>query len=276
VEDLDRPRTVPGSEARQLEDLAWLGLDWDEGPFHQSERTAFYEAALADLVDAGRTYACDCSRAEIARVASAPHAGEEVVYPGTCRDADPARRMRRDPAIRLRIEPTDTADFVDGVRGAVGGGLLQAGGDFVLRRADGVFAYQLAVAADDLAMGVTAIPRGDDLLASTPRQLLLMQLWRTRGRLPWAPQQGQPYPRYFHLPLVRAEDGSRLAKRTPRSTIRELRAEGVRPAAVVGRLAAALGLLPSPEELTSTELLARAPAGVPFSPEPWCAPRRWG
>ncbi len=282
VEDLDRPRVLPGAEERQLEDLAWLGLDWDEGPsggpyapYHQSARTPHYDAALADLTAQGRTYACDCSRAEIARSASAPHAGEEVAYPGTCRDAHPSRPMRRPAATRLRIEPDDVASFTDGVLGAVDAGLLHAGGDFVLRRADGVYAYQLAVAADDLAMDIGAIPRGDDLLASTPRQLLLMQLWRAHGVLPWANRPDRPFPRYWHLPLVRGSDGSRLAKRTPASTVRELRDLGVSPREVVGQLAWALGLVPAPEEMSPVELLARARAGLPFRKEPWCVPLRW-
>jgi glutamyl-tRNA synthetase len=283
VEDLDQPRVVPGSEARQHEDLAWLGLDWDEGPdeggglgpYRQTERTGLYEAALDDLTAQGRTYPCDCSRAEIARVASAPHDGEELVYPGLCRDRTPGRPMRRPPAIRLRLEPNDAVPWDDGLRGAIDGSLVQAGGDFVLRRGDGVFAYQLAVAVDDLAMQVEAVVRGDDLVTSTPRQLLLMELWETRGRLAWA--RGAR-PRYWHLPLVRAADGSRLAKRAHGVTLRDVRASGVEPATVVGALGQALGLLPPREAVTATalaELVAQAGTSPAFSREPWRVPAGW-
>jgi len=262
VEDLDRPRVVAGAEARQMEDLAWLGLDWDEGPFHQTERTALYDEALAALTAEGRTYLCDCSRAEIARVASAPHEGEEVVYPGTCRDKARDRALRRPAAVRLRLEPGDTIAWTDGVVGPVGPQLLHVGGDFVLRRGDEVFAYQLAVAVDDLAMGITAVVRGDDLVPSTPRQLLLMQLLHGTA------------PQYWHLPLVRARDGSRLAKRTAGSTLRELRAKGVMAEEVVGQLAHGLGLVPTSEPLTARALVQQARDGA-FRSTPWCMPAPW-
>jgi glutamyl-tRNA synthetase len=273
VEDLDRPRVVPGAEERQLEDLTWLGLAWDEGPYRQTERTSLYDAALEELTAQGRTYPCDCSRAEIARVASAPHEGEDVVYPGTCRDKVPTRALRRPAATRLRIESTDAVTWTDVVRGPMDAALLHAGGDFVLRRGDGVYAYQLAVSADDLAMGITEIVRGDDLVPSTPRQLLLMQLWQRTGRLLWA--KPRALPRYWHLPLVRAADGSRLAKRTPWSTLRELRALGVPPEAVVGHLAHALGLVPSPRSTTAVELAREVAPGAPFRREPWAIPLTW-
>lgn len=264
VEDLDRPRVVPGAEARQREDLAWLGLDWDEGPgtegpvgpYRQTERIARYDAALLALEAMGRTYPCDCSRAEIARVASAPHEGEEIRYPGTCRDRDPARALRRPPSIRLRVEERDEVAWEDGVRGPIDPGLLRAGGDFVLRRADGVYAYQLAVAFDDLVMGVTDVVRGDDLVASTPRQLLLMRLWQ-QSALPG--MSAHRLPRYWHVPLVRAPDGTRLAKRTPGATVREARAAGVPPAVVVGRLACALGLTPSDSPILAADLARQGP-----------------
>ena len=280
VEDLDRPRVVAGSEERQREDLAWLGLDWDEGPgsggpvgpYRQTERNALYEEAMDALASEGRTYLCDCSRAEIARVASAPHEGEEVVYPGTCRDLCPTRPMRRPPATRLRVEPRDDVSWVDGVLGAVDVRVLRAGGDFVLRRADGVFAYQLAVAVDDLAMGITDVVRGDDLVASTPRQILLMQLWR-HAALPWA--VGAPAPRYWHLPLVRAADGSRLAKRGAFTTVRDVRAAGVAAERVIGQLGHALGIVSSPDPVGARELARRAPPGATFQATPWVPPSRW-
>jgi glutamyl-tRNA synthetase len=269
---------VAGAEERQREDLAWLGLDWDEqpgtpggvGPYRQSERTALYDEALANLTAQGRTYPCDCSRAEIARVASAPHEGEEVAYPGTCRTKDKARSLRRPPAIRLRIDARDEIGWTDGVLGAVDPRLLRAAGDFVLRRGDGVYAYQLAVSADDLAMGITAIVRGDDLVSSTPRQLLLMRLWRSGGALPWALERETPT--YWHLPLVRDSGGARLAKRTPGSTVRELRDAGISANAVVGQLAYGLGISPSPVMMSARDLLRSGQAAVSF---PWTLPRSW-
>src|SRR5262249_32186105 len=153
--------------------LRWLGLAWDEGPdvggphgpYTQSARAPLYEAALAWLTARGLTYPCDCSRAEIARIASAPHADEEVRYPGTCRDRDPARPMKRGPAVRLRVLE-GAIDFVDEIAGAYAQDVAKHVGDFVLRRGDGVFAYQLAVTVDDLAMEITDVVRGGDLLAS--------------------------------------------------------------------------------------------------------------
>jgi glutamyl-tRNA synthetase len=237
VEDLDPPRVVKGSVERILDDLRWLGIGWEEGPevggpcapYAQSARAPLYEGALAWLSEQGLTYPCDCSRADIARVASAPHAGEEARYPGTCRDLDPARELKRDAAIRVRVPPGVIA-FDDGVAGRYGHDVAAQVGDFVLRRGDGVFAYQLAVTVDDLAMGITDVVRGADLLASTPRQILLARLL------------GAPPPRYWHVPLVIASDGSRLAKRTPGGTIRELREAGFRREEIVGPLREGLGL----------------------------------
>jgi glutamyl-tRNA synthetase len=256
VEDLDSPRVVKGAEGRILEDLRWLGLEWDEGPgvggpcapYTQSARAPLYEGALACLAARGLTYACDCSRAEIARVASAPHAGEEVRYPGTCRDADPARRMKRAPAIRLRVPPGEIA-FEDGVMGRFSHDVAREIGDFVLRRGDGVYAYQLAVIVDDLAMGITDVVRGADLLGSTPRQMLLAGLLGA-----------DEVPRYRHVPLVLATDGSRLAKRTPNGTVRELRGAGLAPDEVRETLLEGLGLRgPQPR----------------WAREPWMIPAAW-
>ncbi len=276
VEDIDRPRVIDGSEARQLEDLAWLGLDWDEGPreggaagpYRQSERGSLYEAAIDELTRQGRVYACDCSRSDIARVASAPHEGEELLYPGTCREKDPGRATRRAPALRLRVEADDRVSWTDGVVGPVAPLRLHAGGDFVLRRGDGVFAYQLAVAVDDLAMGVTSVVRGDDLVASTSRQLLLMRLLRDGQRLLWAQKSN---PRYWHLPLVRAADGSRLAKRTPGATVRELRGSAS-SRDIIGQLGHALGVAPTPAPVSASDLAKRFSERVVFTREPWRVP----
>ena len=172
IEDIDTPRVVRGSAARIVEDLGWLGLDFDEGPVVQSERLPIYEAALGRLP----TYLCDCSRKEIARAASAPHVGEpgEAVYPGICRDAPPGREMKRAPAVRLRV-PSGPGEsprvaFDDLVAGHVEEDVARESGDIVLRRGDGVFAYQLVVAIDDAEAGVTHVVRADDLPSSTARR----------------------------------------------------------------------------------------------------------
>ncbi len=263
IEDLDRPRVVPGAQARIEEDLLWLGLAWDEGPMLQSERGELYEASIARLAQQGLVYPCDCSRAEIARVASAPHAGEDVVYPGFCRDRDPARPMRRPPALRARL-PDETVEYEDGAAGRVVQSLAREAGDFVLRRGDGVFAYQLAVVVDDVAQGITDVVRGADLLASTGRQ---MWLARALGAAP---------PRYTHVPLVVGPEGARLEKRMRGVSVRELREAGLSPARVVGALAHGLGLVQADRPLTATQVV-RACAGRPFvwARSGWSVPREW-
>jgi glutamyl-tRNA synthetase len=288
MEDLDPPRVVDGSARRILDDLAWLGLDWDEGPlqrpledpvddvleasrgdgparrredpieawrergafgpYAQSRRRALYESAIARLQTRGLVYPCDCSRTDIARVASAPHAGEEVVYPGTCRDADPARAFKRAPALRVRVPAGTEITIVDQVAGAFGHRLDETVGDFVLLRADGAFAYQLAVVVDDLAMHVTDVIRGADLLASTPRQA-----WLARA-LGFGDDD---LPRWFHLPLVVDHRGERLQKRTPGAHVRALREAGVSANAIVGVLSHSLGLVPAPDPVEPHQLLGR-------------------
>lgn len=266
VEDIDTPRVVAGSEARIREDLAWLGLDYDED-HTQSKRLAIYEDALAKLKDAGLTYECDCSRAEIARAASAPHPGEELVYPGTCRDAPADREMKRAPAVRLRVPAGATVAFDDAVRGRVEQRIDVEVGDFVLRRGDGVFAYQLVVALDDALMKITDVVRADDLLASTPRQILLLRLLGFGDAV---------IPRYAHVPLVVASDGERLAKRTKGSTIRELRERGLTRDEIVGELACGLGLVRGEAHAMSPEDVARRlePASA-WRKTPWRLPPAW-
>ncbi len=272
VEDLDPPRVVRGSAARILDDLRWLGLDWDEGPdvggpfgpYTQSERGALYEAAIASLAERGLVYACDCSRAEIARVASAPHPGDEAVYPGICRDAPPGRELKRDPALRLRLPEGARERVDDGALGPLAQDLARECGDFVLRRGDGLFAYQLAVVVDDLAMEITDVVRGADLAGSTPRQALLARL------LGGAP------PRYTHLPLVVANDGARLAKRTGGASVRALREAGVDPRAIVGKLAHGLGMTGDDAPRTPREVLGEWEARAAFragAARAWAWPR---
>ncbi|MBI2388836.1 MAG: tRNA glutamyl-Q(34) synthetase GluQRS [Deltaproteobacteria bacterium] len=278
MEDLDPPRVVPGAADRILDDLCWLGLGWDEGPrvggpfapYEQSRRQGRYDAAIAELAARGLVYPCTCTRAEIARAASAPHAGEEGPrYPGTCRD--PARRREGRPAaLRLRV-PDEIIRFVDAIAGARAENVAETVGDFVLRRADGVASYQLAVVVDDLEMRIDEVVRGDDLLPSTARQVLLARLLG-----------GEP-PRWVHLPLVLGPDGERLAKRHQSrfrgSTVAELREAGVAAEEIVGVLAAALGVTDAPRPAAPDALIAaareRAPARTaPFHvPEAWVRPR---
>jgi glutamyl-tRNA synthetase len=268
VEDLDGPRVRPGLEGRILAELRWLGLDWDEGPdvggghgpYRQSERLGRYAEALGQLRDAGLAYPCFCSRAEVAQASQAPHGSEEGPrYPGTCRDLSDAERAgrasQRAPAWRFRV-PSGPVAFEDGVHGPQSFDVAAAVGDFVAMRADGVPAYQLAVAVDDAAMGVTDVVRGDDLLPSTARQLLLQ---RALGLAP---------PRHAHVPLVVGPDGRRLAKRHGAMSLGELRERGADPRAVVGLLAALSGLGPAggralPADLVAgfrLDLVPRAPA----------------
>ena len=243
VEDLDAPRVRSGAEDRILAGLRWLGLDWDEGPdvggafapYRQSERMDRYAEALARLRQAGAAYPCFCSRTEVAAAAQAPHGpGDEGPrYPGTCRELpaqEVERRTRiRPPAWRFRVPP-GVVEFQDEVHGWQRRDVAAETGDFVIARADGVPAYQLAVVVDDAAMGVTEVVRGDDLLASTARQLLLYRAL------------GLTAPRFAHVPLVNGEDGTRLAKRHGAPSLDELRERGADPRAVAGLLAAHSGL----------------------------------
>jgi len=245
-EDLDAARVLPDGEAVLIDELRWLGLDWDEGPdvggpfapYRQSERRALYDEVIAKLLASGRAFACACSRAEVARAASAPHGPDDEGprYPGTCRRLAPeevaarARAAGRPLTIRFAGDGERIA-FQDGVHGRVDP--LGAAGvdDFVLRRADGVAAYQLAVVVDDAAMAIDEVVRGDDLLSSTPRQLALYQAmgWRV--------------PAFAHVPLLLdAATGERLAKRTRPPSLGALRESGWTPEQVVGRLAASAGL----------------------------------
>jgi glutamyl-Q tRNA(Asp) synthetase len=194
IEDIDTPRVVPGSAEEILAALRRYSLDWDGDVVWQSRRTSIYEEALQELRAKNLVYDCGCSRADLQRAASAP-LGRESVYPGTCRNGIPAGKVAR--AIRFRV-PEGSIAFEDAILGRVE---ADVGGDFVVRRADGLFAYQLAVVVDDAQQGVTQVVRGADLLESTPRQIALQRAL------------GYPTPSYAHLPLVVNPDGSKLSKR---------------------------------------------------------------
>lgn len=242
IEDIDGPRTVEGAADEMMRDFAWLGLDWDGPPTFQSERTALYEAALARLAASNRTYPCTCSRKEIL-AASAPHGPDGPRYPGTCREGF-VPRSGRTPAVRFRTRPDDVVRHDDRRYGPLVQNVFDEVGDFVLRRADGLWAYQLAVTVDDLEQGVTDIVRGADLLDSTPRQLLLRSVLDSSA----APL------RTMHVPLVLDASGQRLAKRHRAQPIRALERT---PEAIVGWLAWSLGLVDEPEPLATHALLAR-------------------
>jgi glutamyl-Q tRNA(Asp) synthetase len=197
IEDIDAPRVVPGSAEEILDTLVRYGLEWDGEIVWQSRRTAVYERALDELRAKRLVYDCACSRADLQRAASAP-LGAEAVYPGTCREG--IADGRRPRAIRFRA-PDDIVVFDDVLRGRVEENVAQRTGDFVVRRADGLFAYQLAVVVDDAEQGVTQVVRGADLLTSTARQIALQKAL------------GYPTPDYAHLPLVVNADGSKLGKR---------------------------------------------------------------
>ena len=251
IEDLD-PRTRDRARAEQiLRDLAWLGLDWDEGPYYQTDRTDIYEDTLKRLTEDGLVYPCFCTRREL-HAASAPHASDGTyVYQGTCRGlgADEiARRMQvRQPAMRLCVpsddDPRGTIRFDDLVYGHQEEVLARECGDFLIRRSDGVFAYQLAVAVDDALMGVTQVVRGRDLLGSVARQTYLMSLL------------GYEVPAYAHVPLLVASDGRRLSKRDRDLDLGVLQERGVDPKSVVGALAHAVGLSPTNEPMAPSDLL---------------------
>jgi glutamyl-tRNA synthetase len=228
IEDLDPQRSRREHERSQLDDLRTLGLDWDEAPVRQSERMPLYEEAVAQLDAQGRLYPCFCTRAEIREAASAPHGAlPDGGYPGTCRGLSAAERARRRAAGRpfaLRVRAGGArVEFDDRMRG-LSGGVVD---DFVVRRADGVPGYQLAVVVDDAAQGVGEVVRGDDLVESTPRQILLARLL------------GLPVPRYAHVPLVFGVDGTRLAKRSRPPGLADRQAP---PAATLALLAHTLGL----------------------------------
>jgi len=239
MEDLDSGRVRPGSAEEQLADLAAIGLDWDGDVVFQSARTERYAAALERL----DVYECYCSRAEIRAAVSAPH-GPQGAYPGTCLRLTAAERAERraagrEPALRVRAGGALVA-FEDRLHGRQEGTV----DDFVVRRADGAFAYNLAVVVDDAEQGVEEVVRGDDLLDSTPRQVFL-----TRAL-------GLPEPAYAHVPLVLGPDGARLAKRHGAVTLRELPAEAAR--------AWMLRSLDLPERATPRELAAGLdPAALP-------------
>ena len=249
IEDIDSPRIKPGAAEQALDDLRWLGLDWDGEPVVQTSRLAHYEAALEELKRQELVYPCTCTRSDIAAAASAPQAGEDTpTYPGTCAHrcvADAIALATEHKPFAWRFRVTQSVPFVDLFAGEQNIDLKHIGGDFVIWKNAGTAAYQLAVVVDDAAMGITEVIRGDDLIPSTPRQLLL---YRALGLTP---------PRFAHIPLVVGEDGRRLAKRHGDTRLAALRDAGVKPEALVGLLAWSCGWLERPEPVSARELISR-------------------
>ncbi len=248
IEDLDGPRVRQGATESAIEDLQWLGLDWDDEIRIQSQFRQHHEAALSELVKQKVAYPCVCTRREIEEAASAPHESKlppsEMVYPGTCRDQwssleEAKSATGRDPALRLRLED-GSVPFEDGFRGKEEGALA---GDCVLRKRDGTPSYQLAVVVDDAADGVTEVLRADDLIPSTPRQILLYRY------LGWSP------PAFIHVPLLVGPDGLRLAKRHGDTSLAHYRRQGVTPEEIVGTLASLSGLAPEGQKLRPEDLI---------------------
>jgi glutamyl-tRNA synthetase len=248
IEDIDSPRTRPGAADDILRDLEWLGLDWDAEPTLQTHCLHRHQHVLERLKQREMVYPCTCSRKDIERAASAPHAEDDhegPAYPGTCagRHArDASSLVGRAFAWRFRLPPATPA-FSDGFARNVQLDLHKLGGDFVVWKSAGPPAYQLAVVADDADMGITEVVRGDDLLPSTPRQLLLYEALEV------------PPPAFFHVPLVVGPDGRRLAKRHGDTRLSTLRRADVRPEILVGLLAWSCGWLSNVEPITPRELL---------------------
>jgi glutamyl-tRNA synthetase len=258
IEDIDSPRVKAGAMESACEDLRWLGLDWDYGPIVQTERLAYYETALERLQAQEIVYPCTCTRADVERSASAPHLEHEgPIYPGTCsmRGAgDVAYITDRPVAWRMRVG-NETIAYNDAFRGPVALNLHAIGGDFVVWKSAGTPAYQLAVVVDDAAQKVTEVIRGDDLVTSTPRQIVL---YRALGLAP---------PRFIHVPLVVGADGRRLAKRHGDTRLQTLREAGVAAESLLGLLGWSCGWLDRTKPIGLRELLPRFQlASIPRQP----------
>ena len=258
IEDLDRPRVRAGATQQILDELHWLGLNWDEGPdcggpytpYIQSERTDIYTHYLERLQAKNRVYPCYCSRAEVVHAASAPQQGSEggPRYPGTCRNLTEVQRQQyeasgRRPSLRFRVDDNRIVNFHDRVMGPITQHVQQVVGDFIVRRSDGIFSYQFAVVVDDALMHIHQVVRGNDLLTSTARQILLYEAL------------GFPIPTFAHVPLLVDERGNRLSKRTQSMGLEPLREQGATPQQIVGQLAASYGLVKEGTQLSTEELL---------------------
>ena len=247
IEDLDRERSKPQFIDAVQRDFEMLGLTWDKGPFFQRDRDEAYALAFEKLQEAGLVYSCYCTRVDL-HAASAPHRGEKLVYPGTCRTLSAFERAAKEaagltPAMRLRV-PDESIAFLDIVQGFYEQNLERDCGDFLIRRSDQAFAYQLAVVVDDAAQGVTSVIRGVDLLCSTPQQIYLQDLL------------GLPHPTYGHIPLLVAERDRRLSKRDHDAALDTLLARFGSPEAIIGHIAGLVGIAPTMDPATPEQLLS--------------------
>lgn len=255
IEDLDRERSKAAYIDQIQRDFEALGLFWDEGPYFQHDRDEAYAEAFECLAAQGLVYPCFCTRADL-HAASAPHRGEKLVYPGTCRhlsaaEADARRAAGRTPGWRVAVDDRTIA-FEDLIQGPYAQQLDRDCGDFLIRRSDGAFAYQLAVVVDDAAQGINSVVRGVDLLCSTPQQRYLQDLL------------GLPHPTYAHIPLLVAEQDRRLSKRDRDAALDELLDRFGSPRAIIGHVAAVAGAAPDDAPTTPGELLRE------FSLERFC------
>ena len=249
IEDLDETRCSFGNNAEVLiDDLHWLGLDFDGGAekeSYQSRRFDIYKRYFDVLSEKGLIYPCYCSRAEL-HASTAPHGRDgQVLYDGRCRrlfDSGTIPSTAKSPAYRVRV-PDETVTFFDGVQGEYREHLLTECTDFVLRRADGIYAYQLAVVVDDALSGVTEVVRGNDLLSSTPRQIWLYQML------------GFDAPQFYHIPLLLAPDGRRLSKRDMDTDVGAFRKKDGSPERLIGALAYHAGVIDRPEPISARDLV---------------------
>ena len=266
MEDLDHPKDKPGAAAQAIEDLKWLGFDWDE-EYVQSERKAIYAEATQALFKSGCIYPCVCSRKDVESAQSAPHSGDQLFYPGTCRDRFSSWQEAKDfkrfhspfpipnspsPCWRFRVPDGCTISFTDVFAGPYKQDISTTLGDFPLARDEGGAGYTLAATLDDLLMGVTEVVRGDDLLPATPAQILLAESLHNSYLLPLTSSLS-----YCHVPLVVGPDGRRLAKRHGDTRISFYREQGRSPGEILGCLAASCGWCGSGGSVSLAELLPR-------------------
>ena len=239
IEDLDRERCPKNAVETLLDDLEWFGFEFSGEILYQSERSEIYMRELDKLDRAGLTYPCYCSRARLA--ATAPH-GATPVYDGKCKHLSPELRPDKPPSTRVTV-PDVSVSFTDGVKGEYRQNLTTECGDFIVRRADGVCSYQLAVVTDDALSNVTEVVRGSDLIFSTPRQIYLYETL------------GYKTPKFYHTPLILTRNGERLSKRDGSSNLDYTRARFHDPKPVIGLLAANAGIIDAFEPITLNELI---------------------
>lgn len=245
IEDLDVERSRASFADQVQRDLETLGLTWDEGPYYQQGREEAYRAAFESIARRSNVYPCFCTRADL-HALSAPHRGEKLVYPGICRNLTDGERAcksaDRNPSYRVEV-PDSKYELDDLIQGHYEQNLAQECGDFVLRRADGLFAYQLAVVVDDAEQGINCIARGMDLLCSTPQQMFLQDLL------------GTAHPNYAHVPLLVSQRDRRLSKRDNDASLEEMGDRFGSPQGIIGHIAALTGLAPTADPVTPEDLL---------------------